>query len=211
MNVVAERGVVVDGVNDVFDEVARVRSDETNAADAVDFPDGAEQAGEVPAGGRRIAVAVYVLAEKLDLDVAYLRQFARFLQDAFAGPAALRPPRERHNTIGARFVAAFDDGDVRAMRIIAAGERGFESFVGIENQAGDAAVAGFELHQHLGKLRIAGRAGDQAHMRGALEDPLTFLLGHAAEDSKHFALAMFFLELLQPVKDLLLGFIADAA
>src|SRR5262249_28048256 len=44
-----------------------------------------------------------------------------------------------------------------------------------------------------------------------VENPLAFLLRHASEYSKHFAPALFFLELLQAVKYFLLGFVADAA
>ena len=47
-------------------------------------------------------------------------------------------------------------------------------------------------------------------MRSAVENLFAFLLGHAAEHAEHFALAGA-LELLQPVEDLLLGLIADAA
>ena len=59
----------------------------------------------------------------------------------------------------------------------------------IEAQAGDAPVAGLQLHQHFGQLRVAGRAGHQADVRRALEDLLAFLLRHAAEHAEDFALA----------------------
>ena len=97
------------------------------------------------------------------------------------------------------------------MRIVAAREGRVEGLIGIEAEAGDALVAGFELHQHLGQLRVAGGTGDQAHMRRALEDFLALLLGHAADDGEDLALARFALEMLQAVEDLLLGFVADAA
>ena len=116
--------------------------------------DARQQRGEIPAGGRRIAIAVDVLAQQLDFGVAGIGQAARFGHHAFAGAAALRPARERHHAIGAGFVAAFDDGDVGAVRIVAARERRIEGFVGIEAQAGDAAVAGFELHQHFAAARV---------------------------------------------------------
>ena len=48
-------------------------------------------------------------------------------------------------------------------------------------------------------------------MRRLFEDFLAFLLGYAAEHRKRFPLAMFFLELVQPVEHLLLSLIADAA
>jgi hypothetical protein len=96
------------------------------------------------------------------------------------------------------------------VRVVAAGERGVERLFGIEAQPGDAAGAGFKLHQHLAEARVAGRSANQADMRRALENLLAFLLRHAAQDTEDLALAGA-LELLQAVEDLLLGLIADAA
>jgi hypothetical protein len=48
-------------------------------------------------------------------------------------------------------------------------------------------------------------------MRSALEDALSFLLRHASDHGKHFALAGGALELIQPVEYLLLGLVANAA
>ena len=160
---------------------------------------------------RGIAIAVDVLAEQLDLGVAGIGEASGFFHHAGAGAAALRPAGERHHAIGAALVAAFDDRDVGAMRIVAARERRVEGFVGIEAEAGDALVAGFELHQHFGQFRVARRTRHQAHMRRALEDFLAFLLGHAADDGEDLSLPGLALEMLQAVEDLLLGFIADAA
>ncbi len=211
MHVIAQDRIVVDGVDDVLDEIARVRGGEAHAADSVHFADRAQQSREIPAGGRRVAIAVDVLAQKLDFGVAHGREFARFLEDAGAGAAALGSARERDHAVGAAFVAAFDDGDVGAVGIVAAREGSFESFFGVEAQAGDAAVARFELHQHLRELGVAGRSGHQADVRGALEDALAFLLRDAAEDAEDFAFAVFLLELLQAVEDFLFGLVADAA
>ena len=190
MNVIAQHRIVVDGVDDVLDEVARVRRGEAHAPDAVHFAHCAQQSRKVPAGGRRIAIAVDVLAQQLDFDVAHASQLARFVQHAFAGAAALGSARERHHAIGARFVAAFDDGDVSAMRIVALRERCFEGLIVVQAQAGDAAISGFQLHQHLRQLRVAGRSGHQADVRRALEDALAFLLRDTTEYSKHLTLAV---------------------
>ncbi len=97
------------------------------------------------------------------------------------------------------------------MRIVAAGERGVERLVGIETQAGDAAISGFKLDQKLGKAVVARRAANQADVRRFFEDFLAFLLRHASEHRKRFPLAVFFLELLKAVEDFLLGLVADAA
>ncbi len=161
--------------------------------------------------GRRIAIAVDVLAEKLDFLIAHARQLARFLENAFAGAATLGTARERHHAIGAGFVAALDDGDVGAVRIVAAREGRVEGFFRVQAQAGDMAIAGFQLHQHFGELRIAGRSCHQAHEWRALEDSLAFLLRHAAQYAENFAAAVIFLELLQSMENFLLGLVANAA
>ena len=80
VNVIAEHRILVDGVDDVLDEIARVRSGEAHAADAVDFAHGAQQTRKIPTGRRWIAIAVDVLAEQLDFGVAHSRQVARFVE-----------------------------------------------------------------------------------------------------------------------------------
>src|ERR1700693_4542729 len=112
MDVITQDRIFVDGVYDFFDEITRVRGGEAHAPDAIDLAHGAQQAGEVPAGGRRVAIAVDVLAPELDFEIALLCQIARFFQHAPTGAAALRAARKRNHAIGAGFVAAFDDGDV---------------------------------------------------------------------------------------------------
>ncbi len=59
---------------------------------------------------------------------------------------------------------------------------------------------GFQLHQHLRQLGVAGGAGNQTDVRSAFEDALAFLLRDAAENAEYFALAGGALELLEPVK-----------
>ena len=77
MNVVAERGHRIDGVDDVLGEVARVRGGEADALDAVDLADCAEELGE-SALAAWVVVAVDVLAEELDFGKAELCDFLRF-------------------------------------------------------------------------------------------------------------------------------------
>jgi hypothetical protein len=211
VHVIADRRVRVHGVDDGAHEIARVRSGVADAADARNFGHARQQGREIPAGRRRIAIAVHVLPQQLDFGVALLGQAARFRHHALAGAAALRTARERHHAIGARFVAAFDDRDVGAVGIVAARERRVESLFGIEAQAGDVAVAGFDLHQHLTQPRIARRPGHQADVRRALEDLLAFLLRHAPQHAENLAFAGFALEILQAIENLLLGLIANAA
>src|SRR5262249_39620641 len=148
--------------------------------------------------GRRIAIAVDVLSEQLNLGVPLLCQPCGFRDHAFARAATLRPASEGHDAIGARFVTALDDGDVRAMRIVASRQRSIECLVGIQAQTGDAAVTGFELNQHLPESRIARRTRYKAHVRRAVENFFAFLLRHASQYAEYFALARFAFEILQP-------------
>ena len=97
------------------------------------------------------------------------------------------------------------------MRIIAGGERSIEGFFGIERESGDAAVAGFELHQHLAEPRVAGRTGYQRDIRRPLENLFAFLLGHTTEHANDLPLAGIALEVLQTIEYFLLRLIANAA
>ena len=110
--------------------------------------------GEIPAGRRRIAIAVHVLPQQLNFAIPARASSPRFRHHRRAGAAALGTARERHHAIGARFVAAFDDREVRPVRIVAAGNGRLEGILGVEAQSGDAAVAGFELNQKLAEARL---------------------------------------------------------
>src|SRR5580658_6363673 len=107
MDVIAKRGIFLNRVDDFLDEIARVRGGEADAADAGDLADVVEQRREVPGGGRRIAVAVHVLAEQLNFGVAGRGDLPGFGDYRSAGAAALRPASERDHAVGAGFVAAF--------------------------------------------------------------------------------------------------------
>ena len=97
------------------------------------------------------------------------------------------------------------------MWIVAAGERRVEGFFGIQAEAGDAAIAGLELHQHLRQPGVTGGARHQADVRRALEYLFALLLRHASQHAEDLALARRPLEILQAVEDLLFGLVADAA
>src|SRR5262249_37181452 len=49
------------------------------------------------------------------------------------------------------------------------------------------------------------------HVRSSLEDPLAFLLRHASDDGELLSLSRRALKIVEPLENLLLGFIADAA
>ena len=153
----------------------------------------------------RIFVRIHVLAEQLNFGVAEIGHLAGFGEDRVGSAAAFFSAGEGDDAVGAEFVAAFDDGDVSAMRIGAGGEFGFEAFVGFAIvEAGDAdevrgfwlpasgvrclRLDGFQLHQHLRQVAIGGRSADQRDVRGALENLFAFLLRNATEDSELLAL-----------------------
>src|SRR5215472_6304576 len=211
MHVIAKHRVLVHRVDDSLHEIARVRSGVAHAPHAGNLRYARQQSREIPARGRGVAVAVDVLAQQLNFGVTFLSQTAGLRHDARARAAALRPAREGHYAIGARFVATFDDSDIGAMRIVATRERRIEGFLGIEAQSCYAPRASFELHQHIAEARVTRRPANQAHVRSAFEDLLALLLRHAPQDAEDLALTRFALELLQTIEDFLFRLIADAA
>src|SRR5207237_9718200 len=130
VDVIAESGNGLDGLDDGGAEVAGMGSGETHALDAGNFRDGGEEFGEgaLPC---RIFVGIYVLAEELNFAVAEIGHLAGFGKDGAGSAAALFAAGEGNDAVGAEFVAAFDDGDVSAMRVAARGEVGFEALVGL--------------------------------------------------------------------------------
>ena len=86
----------------------------------------------------------------------HVSEAAGFVEDACARAGAFRAAGVRDDAIGAGFVAAFDDGDVGAEGMIAAGDFGFEGLVGIGIEARDAAIAGFELLNQMREIAVAG-------------------------------------------------------
>ena len=199
MHMIAQRRIRVDRVDDLAHEIARMGSGEAHPADTFRPAHLVQEPGEIPSRRRWIAIAVDVLAQQLDFAIARARELGRFRDYRRAGAATLRPSRERHHAIGAGFVAALNDGDIGAMRIVAAGERRFKRQVGIQAQAGDATVAGFQLHQQSRQLVVAGRAANQTDVRRFLENLLAFLLRDTSQHREGFAFAVL-LELIEPVE-----------
>src|SRR5215204_6089304 len=112
MHVIAERRILVDGVDDVLHEVSRMRCHEADAANARYIPDTAKQLREIQTGRGWIVIAVHVLPQKLNRSRASCSQFPRFTKDALRCAAAFRTARKRHYAIRACFVAALDDRDI---------------------------------------------------------------------------------------------------
>jgi hypothetical protein len=211
MDVIAHAGVLVDGVDDVLAEVARVRRGETHAADTGDAGGGDEQFGECHGARRGIAIGIDGLAEELEFGVAERGELADFAKDRVAGAAALGAARIGDDAVGAGLVTAFDDGEVGAEGIIAAGDFSLEGFIGVDVETHDAAVAGFDLREQVRQLAVAGGAADERDPGGALEDFFAFLLGNAAEDADDFAGAGGAAVESQAGEYFLRSFFADAA
>jgi hypothetical protein len=64
---------------------------------------------------------------------------------------------------------------------------GFERFFRLPViEAGDAPLPCLQADQHLWQFAVGRRPGDHRHVRGAVENPLPFLLRHAAQDNEPF-------------------------
>ncbi len=76
MDMVAEGGIGVDGLDNVAGKVARMAGGEADAADSGDLAHGGQQFGEAQLPFR-VAVAVHVLAQQLNLGIAQVGDAAR--------------------------------------------------------------------------------------------------------------------------------------
>ena len=150
------------------------------------------------------------MPEQLNFGVARIGEAARFFQNICAGTAALRSSSEWNHAIRTRFVATFDDGDVRAKWMIAARHFSFKSFVGIVIEPGNAAIPCFEFLNHAVQFAVARGTAHQADPRRALENFFALLLRHAAEDTDNFSVVGI-AEFAEPRKNLMRGFFADTA
>src|ERR1035437_8389004 len=211
MYVVAQRRDGINRVDDVLGEVSWMRGREANPADARQFPDSRQQLSKTlfPGG---IAVRIHILAEQLNVGVAGIGHASGFVKDRLRSTAALLAASVRHHTIGAELIAALKDGDVSPVRIGAGGEFGLESLVGLAIvESGDAIGPGLDLDQHGRQVAVGSRAGNQGNVGRTLEDLFALLLGDAAENGEALPFLMQLFEIGQPMKDLLLGLVADGA
>ena len=68
-----------------------------------------------------------------------------------------------------------------------------------------------DLDQHFREVAVGCRPAHHGNIGRALEDLLAFLLRDAAQHAKLLSLSLQFLVVVEPVKDLLLGLVADRA
>src|SRR5207247_8473334 len=136
---------------------------------------------------------------------------ARFGEYRTRSPAALFAASEGHNAVGAKLVAALDDGDISAMRIAARGELGLKAFVGFAIVEAGRPLPCLDLDQHLRQIAVRRRSADHGNVRCALENFLALLLGDTSQDGEFFSLRLKLLVIGETMKHLLLGLIADGA
>ena len=96
------------------------------------------------------------------------------------------------------------------MLIASGGEFRLKGLVGLPViQSRNAAVASFQLHQHLWQFAVRCRPGNEGHIGCALKDSLAFLLRDATEHGKALPLFVQRLIVVQAIENLLLRLIAD--
>src|SRR4051812_40024659 len=132
MDVVAQRRLFVDGLDDFANKITRMGRGETDTAHPGDVTRLCQKLGEVPCGRRRVPVAVYVLAEQLNFGIPGVDQRPCLAHHALASSATLGAPGKRNDAIRTSFVAAFYDSEISAVGIIPPRERSVESIGRIE-------------------------------------------------------------------------------
>ncbi len=173
-----------------------IRGSRFGAADPVDGPQELGQVGfclevelaagrtlgvdvpEAPFGRQIVAVAVDVLAEQRQLDEAGLGDALRLRDHVVEGAAALGSTAERHDAVGAGFVAAVDDGQPRRNRRGA----GYPAFGQRDGAVGCEVVGGADgpaAHRRCGgrfdglqaDRRLGGDEAEAARQLGFLVGP----------------------------------------
>src|SRR5882757_9252172 len=187
-----------------------MRCGEANALDAGNFSDGGQQLRKAFLS-IAIAVRVHVLSEQLNFSVAEIRELTSFSQNRGGRPAAFFSASKGNDAVGAELVAAFDDCDVSPMGIGAGCVFSLEAVFSLAVVKSSDAVSCFDLDQHRRQISIGRRAGNQGNVWCALEDLFALLLCYASEDTENLALRLVFLVIGKPVKNLLLGLVADGA
>src|SRR6202140_1353164 len=175
MYVIAQRRHLIDCLNNVVPEVAGMRGGKANPPDSRNLAHRGQQFCERPLPCW-IVVGIYVLAQQLDFRITEIHHLLRLGENRFRRPAPLFPTSERYDAVGAELVAAFDDGDVSAMRIGARGELSLETLIGLTVIESGRALPCFDLYQHLRQVAVRGRSADQRNMRRPLKNPLPLLL-----------------------------------
>ena len=184
---IAKRGRPVNCFNDLAMKIVRVRSGESNAANPLHCRNAAQQIDKTPPARRGIAIGIHRLPQQLNLSVAGIRKSPGFRDHRFARPAAFRTARVRYHAVRAGIIAAFDNRDVRANRIIPPRDFRFKSLVCIQIQPRDAPPARFKLGQQFWEFSITRRPADQTDPRRPLEDFFTLLLRHASQHADDFS------------------------
>ena len=212
---VRELGHVAIGLDQRVAELQRMRSGEADAADAVDFGDGADQQREVRdlALAIRAAVGVDVLAEQVDLAHALRGELRDFDQHVLERAADFGAAGVGHHAEAAVLAAAFHDRDERARAFGARLGQAVE-LLDLGEADVDLRLAGFApLANEFGQAVQGLRAEHQVDVGRALDDAFAFLRGHAAADpDQHRPVALFQrLPAAELAEHLFLRLLADGA
>lgn len=124
----ADFGAGSDGSDKIIRDVVRIRSKETDPADARDFGGALKEDVEGWVSVEVFAVGVDVLAEESDFDTAGVDELAEFGENVVKGTRDLRAAREGNDAIGAEIGATTHDFDVGVPRVWAASDAFVEGF-----------------------------------------------------------------------------------
>ena len=176
VQLVAHRGRLRHGVNDVIGEVARVRAGEAQALQPVDTATGPEQRRERLLVAELAAVGVHVLAQKCDFQHALVDKSLDLGEHVLRRPVPLLATQRRDDAERAGVVAAHADADPGGVGGVAAGgQRRGEDLQRLEYLHLRLAVVAGAFEQH-GERREIVRAEHDIDPGGARDDAAPVLL-----------------------------------
>src|SRR5579884_101343 len=114
MDLVTQRRVAVNSLNNLSSKITGVRCCKANAPNAWNLGHAHQQFRKCHAGRRGITVRINGLPEKLDFREAFIGQAKGLRKDFIRRSAALRAAGHGNNTVRTRLVATLDDGNVSA-------------------------------------------------------------------------------------------------
>ena len=185
----------------VVGELGRVRRRESDALDTIDRGHAGQQVGKRNLVTPPLsAVGVDRLAQKNDFPGSLSRERLDFSHDLLRGPADLPASRKRHDTEGAKLVAAFCNRNVRADLTEGPRRRLGETvrFAAEETGFVHSRPPLDHITYEFGEAGEVIRPEHDVRLGNALEHPGPFLLGHAPPDRQNHPRAPSFVLLHLP-------------
>ena len=169
--------------DDVVGEGGRVRAGEAHPLEALDLAAGAQQLAEREPVAELDAVGVDVLAEQGDLDDALGDERLDLGEDLARAAVLLLAAQARHDAERAGVVAAHRDRHPAAVGRVAPGrQRRREDLERSRGSRPRRACCAAARSSRAGRRADVVGAEDDVDPRGALDDGVAVLLGHAAAD-----------------------------